>query len=116
MQPEKLSKQAFNPVPPHRITHFFADRNANTGLLCSPLQREYQKISAVPFSPFGKTFQKSRPLEHPFLLRKTLFFHKSYGVKRFLPFCLLLFKIRRPAAVLMRKRKPWVLFFFKLLG
>jgi len=82
----------------------------------SPVLIKYNKISAV-FSPTpGETFQKIRPLKHPFLLRKTLFFHKNYGAKRFLPFCLLLFIISLPAAVLIRRRKPWVLFFFKLLG
>jgi len=116
MQPEKLPEQSFYPVSPHCITNLFTDSNSNARMIGFPVQTKYDEVSAVFFSPPGKTFQKIGPLKHPFLLRKTLFFHKNYGAKRFLPFCLLLFIISLPAAVLIRWRKPWVLFFFKLLG
>jgi hypothetical protein len=77
VQPEKLPEQPFHPVSPHCITDLFTDSNSYTRMIDFPIQIKYNKIGAIFFPTPGKTFQKIGPLKHPFLLRKTLFFHKT---------------------------------------
>ncbi len=120
VKPKEFSHKPLYSISSHRITDFSTRNNANSRTGLSVFRAENGKALRV-YPPDPLLSRKEiRPLEEPKLLWQTVLFHPdlttSQTASLLRPLALLLLSTFLPALLLIRIKKPWVLFLFTLLG
>ncbi len=120
VEPKEFSHKPLYSISSHRITDFSTRNNSNSGTGLPVFRAENGKALRV-YAPYPLLSGKEiRPLEKPKLLWQTVLFHSdlttSQATSLLRPLALLLLSTFLPLLLLIRIKKPWVLFLLTLLG